>query len=70
MKAPVFATSVLLAAISPLAVSHPGHGMVAHSDTLLHPFLGSEHVLLFAAIGGVAWLLGQRMWRGNRRDEE
>ena len=64
--------SGLLVLFSQQLSAHPGHGMgEGHTNDVLHPFLGSEHVLLLGAVA-VAVLLLRNRWLGSRsaRDDE
>ena len=64
--------SGLLVLFSQQLSAHPGHGMgEGHTNDVLHPFLGSEHVLLLGAVAVTVLLLRNR-WLSSRsaRDDE
>jgi hydrogenase/urease accessory protein HupE len=73
MKAICAKVSGLLVLFSQQLSAHPGHGMgEGHTNDVLHPFLGSDHVLLLGAVA-VAALLVRNRWsapRSARDDEE
>ena len=69
MKMKAMITGILLSALSSFVIAHPGHGPIGeHDHGLLHPFVGLEHVLLFAALGLAALLLPRFL--GSQRDQE
>jgi hydrogenase/urease accessory protein HupE len=72
MKAICAKVSGLLVLFNQQLWAHPGHGMgEGHTNDVLHPFLGSDHVLLLGAVA-VAVLLVRDRWSapGSARDDE
>ena len=64
--------SGLLVLFSQQLSAHPGHGMgEGHTNEVLHPFLGSDHLLLLGAVA-VAVLVARNRWLAlwSARDDE
>jgi len=64
--------SGLLVLFSQQLSAHPGHGMgEGHTNEVLHPFLGSDHLLLLGAVA-VAVLVVRNRWLAlwSARDDE